>query len=112
MDANQALIQMVGDLATRADADRRAHVVVDLATLTILIDAKLVTIEEAAARIEKIQSVLQEPYRAEDVSARIKIVTEWLRSHVKQPSGQWTPVVIQGGLDQNPMNDPEPPSPT
>jgi hypothetical protein len=85
----------------RSDADRRAHVVVELAALTLLIDAKLATIEEAAQRIEQIQGKLLESYRAEDVSQRLKLITTWLRGHIRQPPGQWTPVVIEGGRDRD-----------
>jgi hypothetical protein len=89
------------ELLGRSDADRRAHVVVELAALTLLIDAKLATIEEAAQRIEQIQGKLLESYRAEDVSQRLKLITTWLRGHIRQPPGQWTPVVIEGGRDRD-----------
>lgn len=106
-DAHQHLVDLVFDQAVRADADRRGHFVIELATLTLLIDAKIVTIEEAAQRIEKIQGVLPEQYQAEDVTLRVKHITEWLRGHVKQPRGQWHPVVIQGGLDPKQETNPE-----
>jgi hypothetical protein len=102
-------INVVGDLLTQTDSDRRSNLVVDLATLTLLIDAKLVTTEQAAQRIEKIQSVLPAQYQTEDVNARLKLATVWLRSHVEQPTGQWRPVLIQGGFDQR--RDDGPPQP-
>lgn len=83
--------------AVRVDANRRGHVVIELAILTMLIDAKLVTIEEAAMRIEQIQSGLPEVYQDPEVSLRTKFVTDWLRSHTRQPAKQWQPVVIEGG---------------
>lgn len=101
--------RFIVDIMTRADADRRGHVAVELAILTMMIDAKLVTIEEAALRIEKIQSVLPEPYQADDVALRVKLITEWLRGHIKQPENQWRPVVIEGGLDQMRETDPDQP---
>jgi len=96
------LVQHMG----RTEADRLGHVIVEFATLSLLVDAKLTTVEEAAQRIELIQSVLPEPYRADDVTERVKLATAWLRSFVKQPRGQWRPVVIEGGLGQDAIDDP------
>jgi hypothetical protein len=84
MDADSAT-RLIIDHMVRADANRRGHIVVELATLTLMIDAKLVTIEEAAQRIEKIQSVLPPAYQAEDVSLRVKWITDWLRDHEEAP---------------------------
>jgi len=75
--------------AERIDANRKGHVVVELATITLLIDAGLVTTEQVAQRIEEIQSVLPDPYRDEAVSLRVRAITEWLRGHEKQPPTGW-----------------------
>jgi hypothetical protein len=106
MDADSAT-RLIIDHMVRADANRRGHIVVELATLTLMIDAKLVTIEEAAQRIEKIQSVLPPAYQAEDVSLRVKWITDWLRDHDKKPREPWRPLVIEGGLDQDQISDPD-----
>jgi hypothetical protein len=45
------------DSARRVDVNWRANLIVQLSTITLMVDAKLVSIEEAASRIEHIQSV-------------------------------------------------------
>lgn len=103
--ANDHLLQMLVEEVERSDANRRGHVVVELAILTMLIDAKIVTIEEAAQRIELIQSKLPAVYQEPDVGLRVKMITEWLRGHAKGPPGKWRPLVIEGGLSQETASD-------
>jgi len=96
-------------LAKAIDANFRTSVAVDLATITLLVDARLVTIEQAAQRIEEIQRTLSERFQTPDIAERIAFLTRWLRAHDKPQRSGWTPVVIQGGLDQAPDADPTPP---
>ena len=56
----------------RANQDRRARAVVDLATITLLVDAGLTTFEKAAQRIVEIQAGLPEPYQAPAVSRQLQ----------------------------------------
>jgi hypothetical protein len=113
-DQIQALVSMVIEDRLRLAATQRATMVAHLATLTLLIDAKICTIEGACQRIEHIQKGLTAPYQDADVSARLGLITQWLRAHDKPDtdgtpaSPRWTPVVIRGGLDQGD----EPPDPT
>jgi hypothetical protein len=62
----------------RANHDRRARAVVDLATITLLVDAGLTTFEKAAQRIVEIQAGLPEQYQAPDVSRQLQATTQWL----------------------------------
>jgi len=105
-DVVKALTAHIFSSAVRIDANQRSNMAVHLAILTLLIDAKIITIEEAASRIEQIPSVLPKAYQGEDVSMRLKWFTTWLRANAKQPPRQWNPVVIDGGLDNGKNSDP------
>jgi len=109
-DLVSALAARIVTEADRADANRRGHAVIELALLTLVIDAKLATIEQVVQRIQSIRESLPEPFQAEDVGQRVRWITEWLLSHVDRPRGRWTPQVIEGGLDQSSASDQEPPS--
>lgn len=92
------LAESMYDLTARADDDRRASFVTGLAVITMLIDAGLVTIEEAAQRIEMVHRSLPDDQKTEGLRLRILHATEWLRAHLRQPNRAWTPSVIDGGL--------------
>ena len=62
----------------RANQDRRARAVVDLSTITLLVDAGLTTFEKAAQRIVEIQAGLPEPYQAPGVGRQLQGITQWL----------------------------------
>ena len=79
------------------DGNRRGATVVELAILTLLIDGKPVTIEGAIRRIEEIHKTQPDKYHDDHTANRLKLITEWLRAHIAQPRGRWTPVVIEGG---------------
>jgi hypothetical protein len=84
--------------ATRIDAHWRSTLVIQLSTITMLIDAKLITIEEAALRIEQIHSSFAESdlgYSSELVVGTIKRATDWLRAHEKKPIRQWSADILQ-----------------
>ncbi len=100
MDRIDVLTNLLVEEVARRDHDRRAGVVAQLAALTILIDAKLVSAEAAAQRLELILSVMPEPYQDEGVVQRVSLLTGWLRGHIRQDGPRWTPAVIEGGKDQ------------
>lgn len=104
-DAGQFFLREMMEAAERVDENRHGHVIAELAIMTILIDAKIVTIEEACERLELIQSVLPERYQSDQAKLRVRLLTEWLRGHVKpdaspDPQG-WTPQVIEGGKNDD-----------
>lgn len=101
-----AVIEQLSLGIDRANTDRRARAVVELATLTLLIDAGIVTIEKAAQRILEIQCVLPEPYQAPAVNQKLVQITAWLRSHDKSSRSGWIPEALEGGPDPAPADDP------
>jgi hypothetical protein len=84
-------------MATLFDIERRARLVTDLATITLLIDAGIVSAEEAAQRIELIQRLMPESFQTDPVSLELKAATGYLRQHAPQDRVPWQPAVIQGG---------------
>jgi hypothetical protein len=87
-------------------ANHTATMIADLATLTLLIDNGLVSIEQAARRIEEIRHVLVGDSIL--VDDRIQRLTRWLRENDKPQRRGWKPEVIRGGLDQDQTSDPDP----
>lgn len=104
-DPLQFLLNMAADNAGRVDANRQAHTVVELSLLSFLVDAKIATIDQICQRIELIHSGSPPQYQTDEVKLRLKFVTDWLRGHEKRPRPEWTPEVIQGGLDQSAQTD-------
>ena len=73
----------------------------DIATLTLLVDLKLVTVEQVAQRIELIRAALGDQYESDDVKSRLRLVADWLveqNPHAQTERASWTPQVIDGGL--------------
>ena len=99
-DFGTHLLRLSMEQAERIEDNRRAGVVADLAAITLLIDAGL-PIEAACERLELIQSVLPEAFQSEGVTARIGLLTQFLRGHAKPDSPGWSPRVIEGGKDQD-----------
>jgi hypothetical protein len=90
--------------ARRMAAHGRANLILQLSTVTHLVDAGLVSIDEAINRIEHLQSVFAKQipgYGDPMVSAGVRLATEWLRAQKKQPRSGWDPVAIPGGLDED-----------
>lgn len=101
MDQDGGLTGLLIDTMARVDNNRRGHVVADLAIFTILIDAGLLTIQQACERLELIQSSLGENYQTDEAKLRTQQLIEWLRAHEKPGPRGWSPRVIQGGKDQS-----------
>lgn len=104
-DILEVLSGQVFENAKNIDTDWRTTFVLHLATLTLLIDAKLCTIEEAARRVEHIQRVLPEQFHSPDVDQRLGVITDWLRQNENAPKPGWTPEVIEGGQSRDPETD-------
>lgn len=104
MASDPYLEQIVHILELRED-DRQASYIATLATITPLVDAGLVTVEQAAQRLEQILATWSAEKRTEGVELRIKLLTTWLRGHIKPETPdaptRWTPQVIDGGKPQD-----------
>ena len=85
----------------RANQDRRVRTVVDLATITLLVEAGHTTFEKAAQRIEEVQASLPEPYQASDVTRDTGAIVGWLRA---QPP-HWRLSAQKEELDPAPGDD-------
>ena len=91
------------------DQNFRASVAVELGTITLLVDAGIVTIEQAAQRLEAIPGKLPATFQTDDIKERIAFLVQWLRENDKPQHAGWSPVVIPGGLGQTSDADPTPP---
>ena len=60
-------------------ANFRATLIVELATISLLIEAGMTTTEAAIQRIEQIQDALSETFRSNEVSQRVARVIHLLR---------------------------------
>jgi hypothetical protein len=89
------LVQAVLD----ADADRCANQIVQLATITLLVDLGLVTSQQAIERIEALTPLLAHEHLADDIDERIQRVIAWLSSEPRTNPRRWQPTVIRGGQD-------------
>ncbi|SRR5579871_2817359 len=87
----------------RSAAHGRSHMTLQLSTITILIDAGLISIDDVVARIEQIQSSLAEQlpgYADPMVQAGVKFATDWLLAHKKQRRRSWKPVIVPCAPDE------------
>ena len=92
----------------RSEAHRRALTVIELATLSLLIDRGLLKVSEVTERIQQIHAALPESFREQAVLDRTSFVTQILQQVHGQKQPKWTPAVIEGGLDQDQKSDPDP----
>jgi hypothetical protein len=103
------LNEFLADFAVKAmqtqDDDRRATTILALAVITLLIDAKVTTIEGAISRIEHIQSTFSDKFKTEAVSSKLAPVLIWLRGHLADKTSAWKPQVIEGGRKDDPASD-------
>jgi hypothetical protein len=79
------------------DADRQADQIVQLATITLLIDAGLITAEDAIARIEALARHLAHAHLADDVALRIERMIELIGERQGSRPRGWQPKLIEGG---------------
>jgi hypothetical protein len=64
-------------------ANFRATLIIELATISLLIDAGITTTEAAVQRIEQIQTALSETFRSNEVSQRVARAIHLLRDQKK-----------------------------
>src|SRR5262245_53859961 len=95
-DQIQMLLQTMLDMGTRADASRRAHLVIDVVLMSFLVDAKIATPDQICRRIDTALELMPDEYRNPDVVQRLQLLKDWLRHHEKEPTAKWAP----GGLDR------------
>jgi len=70
------------------DAHGRSNIVLQLTPLTLLIDPRIISIDEAVERMEQIHSSLADQmpgYADPMVLAGVKYAIDWLRLHKKEP---------------------------
>lgn len=87
-EARDVASKFTHENARRIDAHVRVNLVLHLSTITHLVEAKLISIDEAVGRIEQIHSSfadLDPGYANLMVSLGVKRATDWLRSNKKEP---------------------------
>ncbi len=80
------------------DADRCTNQIVQLATITLLIDAGLITAGQAIERVEALKGLLAHEHLAKDIDARIGRMVAWVRNGPRPERPRWRPSIICGGL--------------
>jgi hypothetical protein len=79
------------------DADRLANQIVQLATITLLIDAGLITAADAIGRIETLTRHLTHAHLADDIAVRVARMVELLSEGREARPRGWRPRMIEGG---------------
>ncbi len=89
----------------RSESHRRALTVIELATLSLLIDRDILKVSDIAERIQEVHRALPSEFQAQAVVDRTSFVTQILQQVHGEKRRRWTPEVIQGGLDQGQKPD-------
>jgi hypothetical protein len=104
-DLSSVVDQFAAEEREKTAANIRALLTIDLATISLLVDAKIVTVEEAAQRIELVQSSLQADPAHPKQSPLVQVATNWLRSRGLPGQPSWVPTVHQGGRSDDSGTD-------
>lgn len=99
------LVEMIFE-QKKINADQSvANFILQLAPITLMIDKNIITIEEAAQRIEQLRDVSMKGQDRPTANRLIRITVDWLRSHEKPEASGWQPVVHEGGLSESQPDD-------
>lgn len=101
MDPLQAILDQIIATGERVNNNRRGQVATDLAIITLLLDAGVVTLEQVCERLEQVRLALGESYRTEEAKKRTQPLIDWLQANAPREPRKWTPEVIEGGKDQD-----------
>src|SRR5580704_18900716 len=91
--------QMLGQ-GERITANAHTHAVLELATLSLLIDQKIATLAEIENRVRQAHRKWPSEWDDAAVAARLDLLIGLLRDVYAPNSHGWTPQVIQGGLSR------------
>lgn|GEM_PF-5492591 len=78
---------MMGEASNRSDADGRFETVCELTTLTLLIDAGVVTKDQALARLREMPFLLPEEFRDAETAGRVEVAMSFLRRYTPRQVG-------------------------
>jgi hypothetical protein len=76
------IMSQIDDAPRQSGGQFRANLLVQVATLTLLIDKSIITADEAVQRIEETQRAYPEIFDREDVTSGIKWAIDLLRGEV------------------------------
>lgn len=93
------LLQAVAETKVTGAAATKAAIVVDVATISLLVDAKIVTVQEAIERIERIRDMILVGPKHEKAKELVLPVISTLQTQLPKVSPGWKPTVVPGGLD-------------
>ncbi len=80
---SDAIMPEVDKVREQGAANFRATLIIELATISLLIDAGITTTDAAIQRIEHIQTALSETFRSHEVSQRVARTIHLLRDQNK-----------------------------
>jgi hypothetical protein len=99
--------QLARTIASRIDkseaqaaVNSRALLIIEIATITLMVDAKVITIEESVQRIQKIRKWLLVAFPSDDVSRRVDDAIDLLRDHANDTIPQPRSTVIDRLLNK------------
>jgi hypothetical protein len=98
--------QMLGQ-AERIAANGSTHAVLELTTLSFLLDHQLATLPELETRIQQVRGRLPPGFQDSDVTDRLNLLIDVLRDVYGPKRRGWTPQVIEGGLNRPQKDDPD-----
>ena len=89
-------MEFVMEEKQRNDLNTQGLLAMHLATMTLMIDAKLITAEEAVERIRQSQSWTHTPVAEPQRSPLMLAAIEFFRDASAQGSPRWRPSVVAG----------------
>lgn len=110
-EAINALAEQIFQIRQDRSPIARAEIAIALAPLTFMIDKGQITVEEAAQRIELRHSALHPDPEHQLATVLIQTAVDFLRQNGPKGPGEarrWTPVVHQGGRQDDPKGEGDP----
>lgn len=89
---------------TKEEQNLRDQLAISLASLTTLITAGVLTIEQTVQHIERIRKSLGRDQDEQKPGPLALAAIEWLRGHDRPEGPKWQPIVLQGGRPDDGMD--------
>jgi hypothetical protein len=102
MEQTDILAKQMMEQHERIAANAHTHAVLELATLSLLIDQKTVTLAEIETRVRQVQRRSPSQWDDEAVTARLDLLLGILKDVYGPKPRAWTPQVIEGDRNHPP----------
>ena len=105
--ATAALASQLLRLTEKVETNARASAVLELATLSFLLDRQWPTLAELETRIQQVRHKLPAEWEDNAVTAALTPLLDVLKDAYGPKRHGWTPRVIEGGLSLPQKDDPD-----